>query len=245
MGEVQLTAAGTLEIGKDGLDLQMEDLTATGYGETLMQMSAVYALGAYQAPDVDTSAVTMILTMSEDELTALEEEIFENVMTLAGSLDLPDLSAGNTSDGDYEAGYDTGYQDGFSDGYDAALAGDLYGSYRESLAYHGHDESLYDGYFISGYCDGYYEGYYEGIYSADPDADPDAYHGYRMGYAFGYDDGYADGDMDKFFGNARGTTYDASLDAYEDYDDEYLAGYQDGYPTGYDDGYTGAVYQID
>lgn len=168
-GEAVLVSyEGTLETDKSSMDIDLSKLKVKSWGEVVFEGSLGYAVGAYEKPDVDTSDVTMILSMSEDDLMEIATELYDNLLVLVEDLDLDldaldELLSGSGSvdapavedSSDYWYGYDCGYDDGYDEGWAET-------EYDDSAAF-----IYYEGDAIDGYLDGYYYGYDDGYWGYD------------------------------------------------------------------------------
>ncbi|MBQ3497423.1 MAG: zinc-ribbon domain-containing protein, partial [Oscillospiraceae bacterium] len=82
--EVNLRAEGTMKMDKKSFELVCSELvcTDTYWEEEAFDIALGYSIGAYKRAGEKAGSVAMILTMDEDELEALGEEIAENAEEL-------------------------------------------------------------------------------------------------------------------------------------------------------------------
>lgn len=166
--EESISFKGTWKMDKSSLDVQLNKLKVKSWGETVFEGAVGYTIGSYKSSGANVSDVTMLLTMTEDELMEMAEDLYDNFVSMIEDLDL-DLYLPDDPFG-YEAEYEPEY------GYDDAWAG---------------SDDYWYGYDI-GYDDGYDDGWYETDYDTSDGYiyDGDTFSGYLDGYSTGYDDGY-------------------------------------------------------
>ncbi len=249
--EVNLRAEGTMKMDKSSFELVCSELvcTDTYWEEEAFDIALGYSIGEYKRSGETAGDVAMVLTMDEDELEALGEEIAENAEDLLGDLDieLPGFAGGadvGTSapeawdepaaeeaadysyDDPYQQGYCIGYHAGYEDGW---VEVDYDDSGAVEFSYYG---DMYSGY-IDGYADGYNDGYPGNSYGYSSVYDPYPY-GYDAGYSAGYQHGWDEVDYDD------SGSWEFEGEAYSGFVDGYAAGYDDGFYA-YDYGYSSVL----